>query len=314
MNNKEELISVVIPTYKRNDTLIRALKSVYNQTYKNIEVIVVDDNAEFPDVRKKNEDIIKEFDNIVLIENEKNLGGGLTRNVGIEKAKGKYIAFLDDDDEFLPTKLEEQYNYYISLKNDNVAMIYCYANMINVDGNSYISKSFKNGNLLIENVKSCIAATSWWFCPKDKLLSVGGFENINSRQDASLLLKFFIKGYEAYCIPKVLLNYYWHDSNSGISKIDYKSVEAESKYRKIFIDNCEDICDKDKNEILYIFSYRLSMLYILLKNRKEAFKEFLNMIKIKKIAVNNFRVLAGIVFNNIYCFISKINNRRRGNK
>ena len=107
----EELISVIIPTYKRIDTLERALDSVFNQTYTNIELIVVDDNAKFPETREKVEKIIEKYNGkIKLIKNKDNLGGGLSRNEGIKVASGKYIAFLDDDDEYYPEKLEKQYS------------------------------------------------------------------------------------------------------------------------------------------------------------------------------------------------------------
>lgn len=311
MSREDELISVIIPTYKRNDTLVRAINSVKNQTYKNIEIIVVDDNAKFLEIREKNKEIIKKYDDIIFIENKENLGGGISRNVGIQRATGKFIAFLDDDDEFYPNKLEEQFNYYKKLNNDNIAMIYCYAKMVNVDGSTYFFKKNIEGNLLKENVENCIAATSWWFCPKDKLLSVGGFEDISSRQDASLLLKFFLKGYEVYCVQKILLKYYWHDSNNGISKIDYKSIEAEKKYRDIFLNNSENIKEQEKREILYYFSYRLSNLYILLNCRKEAMKELITMLKIKKITLKNFKIFIGICFNKLYCIVASLKNRRR---
>lgn len=70
-----ELISIVIPTYKRNETLKRAIESAIAQTYSPIEIIVVDDNAEFPDVRNQNELLIKKYCdyNIRLIENKKTL-------------------------------------------------------------------------------------------------------------------------------------------------------------------------------------------------------------------------------------------------
>ena len=258
-------VSVVIPTYKRTTTLKRAIDSVLAQTYKDIEIIVVDDNSEFKDIREENRKLIKSYNNkkILFIENQKNLGGGLSRNEGIKKASGDYIAFLDDDDEFLPQKIEKQLSFYKKNKNNNIAMVYCFAEMINVNGSSYIYNREINGNNIISHVNNCIAATSWWLCPKEKLLEVGCFEDISSRQDASLLLKFLLKGYEFYCIPEILLKYYWHDSNSGISKTNCKSVEAEKQYRNIFIANSESLT---KNEID-------NMIRILKTEYNKAYKE-----------------------------------------
>ena len=108
----EDVVSVIIPTYKRPKELERAIISVKNQTYKNIEIIVVDDNANDIEQRKSTEQVVKKYENIVYIQNKENLGGSKTRNIGIENAKGKYIAFLDDDDEFLPNKIEQQIKLY----------------------------------------------------------------------------------------------------------------------------------------------------------------------------------------------------------
>ena len=85
-----DLVSVIITTYKRSNLIERAILSVLNQTYKNIEIIVVDDNANFPEERKKTETIVKKYSSIIYIANPKNLGGALSRNEGIYRAKRKF--------------------------------------------------------------------------------------------------------------------------------------------------------------------------------------------------------------------------------
>lgn len=308
---KQELVSVIIPTYKRNETLERAIISVINQTYPNIEIIVVDDNANFPKYREENRKLLKKYKEVKLIENEKNLGGGLTRNQGIKIAKGDFIAFLDDDDEFLPTKIEKQYKLYKKLNNSNIAMIYCYANMVNIDGSRYELKKDFEGIPLVENVKNCIAATSWWFCPKEKLEKVGGFEDISSRQDASLILKFLLNGYEIYRVPEILLNYYWHNGENGISKVDEKAIDAEKKYKDIFLKKREHVNSKDNDEIIYFFSLRLAKMYIRLKNKKAAIKELKVMLKIHKVRKENIQIIIGIIFNKLYIKIANNKDKTR---
>lgn len=311
---KSELVSVIIPTYKRNTTLERAIVSVEKQTYNNIEIIVVDDNAEFLNYREENKKIVAKHDNVIFIENKKNLGGGLSRNEGIKYAKGEFIAFLDDDDEYLPEKIEKQYELYKKLNNDNIAMIYCYANMIRVDNSSYLRKVDYEGVPLKENISDCIAATSWWFCPKNKLLEVGAFEDISSRQDASLILKFLLKGYEIYRVPEILLNYYWHDGTNGISKIDLKAIEAEKKYRDIFENNSSMLNEKEKQEIMYIFYSRLAGMYIRLRNIKSAFVEWKKMIKIHLISKKSIQVIFGIICNPLYIKISNYKEKKMKRK
>lgn len=118
-------VSVIIPTYNRYKYLLNAVDSVLNQTYKNIELIVINDCSTQPDYEKglenftvldiKNKSINQKNPNLILINLEKNsktrLGYGcaaFVRNMGIKIASGDYISFLDDDDYWLPTKIEEQ--------------------------------------------------------------------------------------------------------------------------------------------------------------------------------------------------------------
>lgn len=103
----KDLVSVVIPVYNREKTIVRAVKSVLNQTYKNIEVIVVDDCSSDKS-RVVIENAFSENNNVRYICLEKNSGACVARNRGVQLSKGKYVAFLDSDDAFLPNKIEKQ--------------------------------------------------------------------------------------------------------------------------------------------------------------------------------------------------------------
>jgi len=99
-------VSVVIPTFNRPELLSRAIRSVLAQTYQDFEIIVVDDGD-----KESAGAVVSSFEkqNIRYIKNNPpKQGGGATRNRGIEEADGEYVAFLDDDDEWMPTKLEKQ--------------------------------------------------------------------------------------------------------------------------------------------------------------------------------------------------------------
>ena len=103
-------VSVVIATYKRDEELKRALESLIGQTYKGFEVVLVDDSDD-AQWQKKVEEIVKQaepFLNIKLIINTSNLGSAASRNKGIENSSGEYITFLDDDDVYMPEKIERQ--------------------------------------------------------------------------------------------------------------------------------------------------------------------------------------------------------------
>jgi glycosyltransferase involved in cell wall biosynthesis len=120
-------VSVIIPTFNRAHLINRAIQSVLSQTYRDFELIIIDDasNDGTEETAKKIISSNKSFHDpqIIYIKNRVRKGGSAARNIGIKLAKGKYIAFLDDDDEWLPTKLSEQVNI-MNRSNENVGAVY----------------------------------------------------------------------------------------------------------------------------------------------------------------------------------------------
>ncbi|MBR5337925.1 MAG: glycosyltransferase [Lachnospiraceae bacterium] len=107
-NFEKGLISVIIPTYNRRNTIVRAVESVLKQTYSNIEVIVVDDGS-----KDGTDHVVKDIkdERLKYVELDHNRGANYARNVGMKLASGKYIAFQDSDDVWLGEKLEYQIDY-----------------------------------------------------------------------------------------------------------------------------------------------------------------------------------------------------------
>jgi len=114
------VISVVMPTYNRAHLISRAIHSVLNQTYENLELIIVDDGS-----TDNTEQVVQSFNDTRLkyIKQPKNSGAAAARNTGIEAALGAYIAFLDSDDEWLPHKLEKQVKAF-SVAPPEVGVVY----------------------------------------------------------------------------------------------------------------------------------------------------------------------------------------------
>lgn len=121
-------VSVVIPTYGRGELLCRAVKSVQAQTYRNWELIVVDDATPGSEVT----DAIRGFDDprLHLIRHASNLGAPAARNTGIRAARGEFIALLDSDDEWLPEKLALQMERFESDKTGSLGVVLCNVTMI----------------------------------------------------------------------------------------------------------------------------------------------------------------------------------------
>lgn len=112
------LVSVIIPTYFRNDLLRESLSSVITQTYENVEIIVVDDSGE-----QYAAEIVNEFDEVTYISFEKNQGPNAARNAGIKASSGDYIQLLDDDDCLDEEKIKRQVSVFEN--NSEVGVVYC---------------------------------------------------------------------------------------------------------------------------------------------------------------------------------------------
>lgn len=105
------MVSIIIPTYSRCDTLARAIDSCLQQTYKDIEIIVVDDNDPDTEYRTATQALMKSYEGntrVTYLQHEKNKKGSAARNTGIQASIGDYITFLDDDDVLAPEKIEKQ--------------------------------------------------------------------------------------------------------------------------------------------------------------------------------------------------------------
>ena len=127
---KEPLISIITPLYNSEKYIGETIESVLNQTYKNWEMLIVDDCSKDDGVKVANEYVMRDK-RIKLFENEKNEGVSLTRNKAIELANGKYIAFLDSDDLWKKEKLEKQISF---MEENNIEVSYTGYEKMNEDG------------------------------------------------------------------------------------------------------------------------------------------------------------------------------------
>ena len=268
------LVSVIIPTYKRTDALKAALESILKQTYENLEIIVVDDNGVDSKEQKAVEVIIeqyKENPKIRYVKNEKNMGGAAARNVGIEASKGEYIAFLDDDDEYYPEKIEKQLQVFFNSKSDKLALVYCDVEHVGVNNHvdCVIRKRYR-GNCLYEAIEDdCIASTSMWLVKKSILESVGNFSIVPCKQDSTVILKLLDKGYEVDFVPEVLCSYRNVASGVRIS-LGPRKVEGEL----MFYDACCKMYDRmTPKQIRYIEFSFAKRLYVLYSRRNQKWKE-----------------------------------------
>ena len=209
MELKNKIVSVVIPTYNRVDYLCEAIKSVLNQTWTDIEIIVVDDAS----TDNTREVCRKNFPEIILIKNEISVGGGEARNIGIRHSKGEYIAFLDDDDRWVPHKIERQMQIML---NKEVSLVSCCYYEVKGEKHTVVNvNEIKEEQDLL--YKNDFGGASMFLTKKYFLERVGGFnKTLKSGQDWDLLLKLWEVGSFSVC-KEPLVFYREHLSNMRIT-------------------------------------------------------------------------------------------------
>lgn len=220
--------SVVIPTYKRPDTLDRAINSVLNQSIKNVEVIVVDDNNPDSDGRALTELKMARYANeprVHYIKHEHNKNGSAARNTGARASSAEWVAFLDDDDEFLPKKLESQFQV---LEGREEEWACCYSRYaIRKPGKKLVESNEKReGNLYLEALmrEFHIASGSNLLIKKSAFDAIHGFdESFIRNQDVELLtrlLQRFKIAYSDYCglIVNLHTNHNYFDEQEIINQ------------------------------------------------------------------------------------------------
>lgn len=293
------LVSVVIPTYGRTSFLEEAIESVVNQTYSNIEIIVCDDNSHFPNVRKQVKSIVSKYPKCKLIENENNLGGALNRNEGIKASKGELISFLDDDDVYLPTRIEKVVDLYLQNLQYNVGIIYTYCQFtdekLNVRGEYCIDPS---DNPLYKHMCGCLCATSQWSVPRSVFDVVGMFEQTPCKQDSIMLLKILGKFNSALCVPEHL-SFFRDHSGPRISENFQKHLEGEKNYAKHLKQYYRLLNDSQVKHIETCIAKRMLYNY-------SGLRDMINIFKCLKSIVYNDGIKGLNMYDLLYVFASPL--------
>lgn len=213
------MISTIIPVYEQPDLLRDALDSIDKQTVDDYEVLVVDD-ASSTDF----EPIVDAYDDRVrLITHEKNQGAAAARNTGIEHANGEYVAFLDADDTWEPTKLEKQCKV---VENDDLGLVYTGFVQYELDGTEWERYPEARGNIYLDELeRDRVHPTSTVMVRRDVLAEVGGFDtSLPSRQDYDLWLRI-TEHYEVDYVDEILVDK--REQPDSISKDFNSRIEGD---------------------------------------------------------------------------------------
>jgi len=198
---KEPLVSVIMPSYNSSEYITESIESVINQSYQNWELLITDDCS-----NDNTQKIVKEYcitdKRIKLFINKENGGAGVARNNSIENASGRFIAFLDADDQWLPEKLTKQIAFMLKNKYEFTFTAYQKLENGQLRGAVTPPESTTYTKLLSSNVIGCLTAIY-----DTQALGKVYMPLIRKRQDMGLWLSILERVPKAYCIPSTLALY-----------------------------------------------------------------------------------------------------------
>ncbi len=228
MNNSPK-ISVIVPCYNNDQTIIETIESITKQEYSPVEIIIVNDGS-----TDKSEDIVSSYIkinnavNIALI-NQDNSGPSKSRNNGAEKATGKYLLFLDADDLIAPSYIKKSIECLEN--NPMLNIVYSEAEYFGAKKGKWNLPEFKLPNFLVEN---CIPISA--IIRNEVFTKVGKFdENLNFVEDWELWIKIIMEFGGVYQIPETLFYYRKRFDKSSIT--DNENIESIKDWSRLYIYN-----------------------------------------------------------------------------
>lgn len=240
------LVSVIVPTNNRLIMLQRAIASIQKQTYKNIEIIIIA-NGCIDNTSTIVGELESKYNNIRFLNFTEALGGAEARNRGLHIAQGEFIAFLDDDDEWIENKLEQQINI---LKENKYCIVGCNYIEVSPDKSKY-RKLKENVSFYDMNFENVIGSYSFCITKSEYLENLFINKKLKASQDWDLWIKIFLKtNKKAYIIQDYLVKYYQHDNKISIN---YKNkIHAQNLFLSFWKKQLdEEAIDYQKIKILF---------------------------------------------------------------
>lgn len=247
ITKESPLISVIVPTFERNHLLPRTLNSIFAQTWKNLEVVLVDDNIPGSRWEMEMDQVLKPYQgetNFVYLKTSGKTGGGAARNLGIQECHGEYVAFLDDDDRYLPDKLERQVHFMMEHQLDgsyqDVMWFDMNEKLIEYRSMNYTT-DYSTEGLLKAHILHSIAPTSIYMFRRDKLMETDGFGEVPSGQDFIMMLRCIENGMKIRYMSGAYVVQYLHSGErvslgSNKEKGENMLYELKHKYFHLLTD------------------------------------------------------------------------------
>jgi glycosyltransferase involved in cell wall biosynthesis len=272
-------VSVIIPNYNYARYVSQAIESVLNQTYSNIEVIVVNNGSTDDSLQ-----VLKEFGDRICLVNQENLGQSGARKSGLSRANGDFVAFLDADDTWEPQKIEKQ----LLLFNPMTQLVYCgirHFNESHVDDISIHLPQFRGScaSSFIDQpgVSIVLSGESTAIFTRELLEKVGGFDpDLNSAAGWDFFRRCS-KFTEFDFVPDALTNYRIHGanmSNNGLNTIP----DIRKAYKKLFQDESWEVSSRIVRRIVVSLEYSFLKTHLKQRNFKAALGAGFRMLLLRR--------------------------------
>ena len=266
------MVSIIIPTYNATENLIRAIESALRQTYTNIEIIVVDDNNPDSHGRELTEKMMKNYSNVPNVfyyQHDKNKNGSAARNTGLKFAKGDFICFLDDDDEYLPTKIEQCVG--VLLNDFDYDAVYSNILMCRNNKVTIFFKAKSEGliwkDLLLD--EGLMGSGSNIFIRREVIEDIGGFDEEFIRyQDVEFMLRV-TRSHKIKSLDKYLIKKHLSDRNvPNYRKLKENKERVFLKFQSMILE-----LTKEEQHNFYSKQYKLLFDVALLGKKKSEIEE-----------------------------------------
>jgi|ETNmetMinimDraft_8_1059916.scaffolds.fasta_scaffold36257_2 glycosyltransferase involved in cell wall biosynthesis len=243
-------VSVIIPTHNRSQLLKRAIGSVLNQTYSKLECIVVDDAS-----TDETTEVVASFndDRIRCFRHKINRHASAARNTGIRHSKGELIAFLDDDDEWMDGKLEQQVNL-LQKSPQNIGLVYCWMSYMKSEEELYNNKPILKGYIFKDMIdKQAIGNSSTLLVRRKVIDQIGGFDETLPRGNDGDFIRRVSQKYEVDYVPEVLVRIYSGHGYDRISTNDMQGVVNAIRSQRVKLKKFREELDR--------YPYQASNIY-----------------------------------------------------
>lgn len=232
----DQLVSAVIPTLNRPQLVCRAVRSALSQTYKNLEVVVVVDG---PDLATVSALEALQEPRVRIVALPERVGGCEARNIGVKNALGRWIAFLDDDDEWEPSKTEKQLSTTVGEPDDRL-VITCRVR-VRFGNLDYVMPAPlpQNHEPISEYLfgrPTNVLLTSSYICSRDVLLDVPWNKGLSGIQDMDWILRVLTGAQARLKVVDEPLTIYWKDTGSSVSKaLNWRSMAQWGKANRALL-------------------------------------------------------------------------------